>query len=300
MTNSVDIPTKKSDGAKVKLYPSTSSFSPRPGSGRFVNEIPTPNIPSFTTMCTAAMQQGRLYDVHDKLVEEDEAEGYDDDGRSRTFQSVPHMWSPCLASMSGSSAGGFGFRTPPQSSFEVVPPSVKLSSSPEELLRQGGMLQRISSHSTVTTASSESDIPKRLHVSNIPFRFREPNLAALFIRFGEVTESEIIYNDRGSKGFGFVTMARSEEADLAMKMLTRTVVEGRVIEVNLATEKSQTVRPQVMHGEAAMMWARKARLSSPPLHCAQPLKDEEVIAAQLKVAEAQVEFLKLQLRKCRL
>jgi len=297
MTNSVDIPTKNSDGAKVGLFPISSSFSPRPGSGRFVNEIPTPNIPSFTTMCAATTQQGRP-NVHSKLVEEDEAEEYDGEGRSRTFQSVPRMWSPCLASMSGSSAGGLGFLTPPQSSYEVSSPSVKLSSSPEELLRQGGMLQRISSHSTATTAS-ESDLPKRLHVSNIPFRFREPNLAALFIRFGEVTESEIIYNDRGSKGFGFVTMARSEDADVAMKMLTRTVVEGRVIEVNLATEKSQTVRPQVMHGEAAMMWARKARLPSPSLHCAQPLKDEDVIAAQLKVAEAQVEFLKLQLRKCR-
>jgi len=300
MTNSVDIPTKNAHGAKVELFSTTSSFSPRPGSGRFVNEIPTHNIPSFTTMCSAATQQGRPQGVHYNLVEEDEAEECDDEGRSRTFQSVPHMWSPCLASMSNSSGGGLGFLTPPQSSFEVPSQSVKLSSSPEELLRQGGMLQRISSHSTVTTASSESDLPKRLHVSNIPFRFREPNLAALFIRFGEVTESEIIYNDRGSKGFGFVTMARSEDADVAMKMLTRTVVEGRVIEVNLATEKSQTVRPQVMHGEAAMMWARKARLSSPSLHCVQPLKDEDVIAAQLKVAEAQVEFLKLQLRKCRL
>merc|ERR1719397_1920425 len=166
-------------------------------------------------MCAAATQQGRPQGVHYNLVEEDGAEECDDEGRSRTFQSVPHMWSPCLASMSNSSGGGLGFLTPPQSSFEVPSQSVKLSSSPEELLRQGGMLQRISSHSTgtVTTASSESDLPKRLHVSNIPFRFREPNLAALFIRFGEVTESEIIYNDRGSKGFGFVTMARSEDAD---------------------------------------------------------------------------------------
>ena len=96
---------------------------------------------------------------------------------------------------------------------------MKLSSSPEELLRQGGMLQRISSHSTATTAS-ESDLPKRLHVSNIPFRFREPNLAALFIRFGEVTESEIIYNDRGSKGelcglyFLFLTSSYIQVSDL--------------------------------------------------------------------------------------
>ena len=68
--------------------------------------------------------------------------------------------------------------------------------------------------------------------------------------------------------------------------------------MNLATEKSQAARPQVSHGEAALLWARKARLPPPSLHYGQPLKDEEDIVAQLKVAEAQVEFLKLQLRKC--
>ena len=120
MTNSVDIPTKNAHGAKVELFSTTSSFSPRPGSGRFVNEIPTHNIPSFTTMCAAATQQGRPQGVHYNLVEEDEAEECDDEGRSRTFQSVPHMWSPCLASMSNSSGGGLGFLTPPQSSFEVT------------------------------------------------------------------------------------------------------------------------------------------------------------------------------------
>ena len=47
------------------------------------------------------------------------------------------------------------------------------------------------------------DVPKRLHVSNIPFRFREPHLLYMFEKFGEVTDVEIIYNDKGSKGFGF-------------------------------------------------------------------------------------------------
>eukprot|EP00124_Ichthyophonus_hoferi_P003810 Ihof_evm5s357 gene=Ihof_evmTU5s357 len=40
---------------------------------------------------------------------------------------------------------------------------------------------------------------RRLHASNLPFRFREPDLKALFEVHGEVEEVEIIYNERGSK-----------------------------------------------------------------------------------------------------
>lgn len=41
--------------------------------------------------------------------------------------------------------------------------------------------------------------PKRLHVSNIPFRFREPDLRQLFGEFGVILDVEIIFNERGSK-----------------------------------------------------------------------------------------------------
>ncbi|CAG0913160.1 unnamed protein product [Notodromas monacha] len=41
--------------------------------------------------------------------------------------------------------------------------------------------------------------PKRLHVSNIPFRFRDPDLRALFGQFGTILDVEIIFNERGSK-----------------------------------------------------------------------------------------------------
>ncbi|RWS01416.1 RNA binding protein fox-1 1-like isoform X3, partial [Dinothrombium tinctorium] len=54
--------------------------------------------------------------------------------------------------------------------------------------------------------------PKRLHVSNIPFRFRDPDLRQLF------------------GGFGFVTFASSLDADRAREQLNGTVVEGRKIE----------------------------------------------------------------------
>ena len=42
---------------------------------------------------------------------------------------------------------------------------------------------------------------------------------------------EIIFNERGSKGFGFVTFAKGAEADSARDELHGNIVEGRKIEV---------------------------------------------------------------------
>nr|XP_037286982.1 RNA binding protein fox-1 homolog 1-like isoform X2 [Rhipicephalus microplus] len=92
--------------------------------------------------------------------------------------------------------------------------------------------------------------PKRLHVSNIPFRFRDPDLRQLFGQFGAILDVEIIFNERGSKGFGFVTFATSADADRAREQLNGTVVEGRKIEVNNATARVQTKKtPTIPNGE---------------------------------------------------
>ena len=58
----------------------------------------------------------------------------------------------------------------------------------------------------------DQDMAARLHASNIPFRFRNPDLARLFGEYGTVTDAEVIFNDKGSKGFGFVTMGSPREA----------------------------------------------------------------------------------------
>nr|CAD7430045.1 unnamed protein product [Timema monikensis] len=57
---------------------------------------------------------------------------------------------------------------------------------------------------TVALPSAEAgkNQPKRLHVSNIPFRFRDPDLRAMFGvsgQFGPILDVEIIFNERGSK-----------------------------------------------------------------------------------------------------
>uniref|UniRef100_I3JJZ0 RNA binding protein fox-1 homolog 3 n=1 Tax=Oreochromis niloticus TaxID=8128 RepID=I3JJZ0_ORENI len=88
--------------------------------------------------------------------------------------------------------------------------------------------------------SLEKQQPKRLHVSNIPFRFRDPDLRQMFGQFGKILDVEIIFNERGSKGFGFVTFETSADADHAREKLNGTIVEGRKIEVNNATARVMT------------------------------------------------------------
>ena len=89
---------------------------------------------------------------------------------------------------------------------------------------------------------------KRLHVSNIPFRFREPDLRVMFEKFGKVNEVEIIFNERGSKGFGFVSFANKADAEAAKKALHQTKVDGRIVEVNDATARNKSKKP-ISQGE---------------------------------------------------
>jgi RNA recognition motif-containing protein len=93
--------------------------------------------------------------------------------------------------------------------------------------------------SSSSSTNSSTSTQKRLHVSNIPFRFRDDDLKAMFEQFGEIIDTEVIFNERGSKGFGFVTFASSDDADIARDKLHGAIIEGRKIEVNMATARTQ-------------------------------------------------------------
>jgi len=142
--------------------------------------------------------------------------------------------------------------------------------------------------------------PKRLHVSNIPFRFREFDLYKLFGRYGSVLDAEIIYNDKGSKGFGFVTMSRGKEADFARLLLNGWSIQGRVIEVNLATPKiTPSKRPSVpghCFGRPSEDIVSSTRLFGLP---SGDQSSYEMIVAQTKLAQAQLEVLQLHQRSMR-
>ncbi|XP_066915774.1 RNA binding protein fox-1 homolog 1-like [Clytia hemisphaerica] len=104
----------------------------------------------------------------------------------------------------------------------------------------------------VSTATI-NDGPKRLHVTNLPFKVRDTELRNMFAKialscvlffsfkiYGSVLDAEIIYNERGSKGFGFVTMETSEDASKAKEALHGKEIDGRKIEVNKATPRTNT------------------------------------------------------------
>ncbi|XP_028160789.1 RNA binding protein fox-1 homolog 3 isoform X2 [Ostrinia furnacalis] len=107
---------------------------------------------------------------------------------------------------------------------------------------------------------SQASQPKRLHVSNIPFRFRDPDLRNMFGQYGTILDVEIIFNERGSKGFGFVTFANSGDAERARERLHGTVVEGRKIEVNNATARVQTKKPPTVPN-VCVPWPEGLRVS---------------------------------------
>lgn len=75
-----------------------------------------------------------------------------------------------------------------------------------------------------------------IYVGNLPFETTEDKLHVAFAEYGEVTSARVI-TDRmtgRSRGFGFVEMAKQEEAETAIKALNGKDLEGRTLTVNEA------------------------------------------------------------------
>jgi RNA recognition motif-containing protein len=80
-----------------------------------------------------------------------------------------------------------------------------------------------------------------MYVSNLSFQVSEEDLKTLFEAFGEVVSAKVI-SDREtgrSRGFGFVEMKSSSEANNAMSSLNNKEVEGRAISLAIAREKEK-------------------------------------------------------------
>ncbi|XP_045471106.1 RNA binding protein fox-1 homolog 3 isoform X3 [Harmonia axyridis] len=160
-----------------------------------------------------------------------------------------------LPQPTGAAAAGAGppfTPSPPQANLTTDQPQVTLGQSPVVTQNQ----QNFKCENQQTTTDSENQTatgiptsdgtenttngvavgtdpsknqPKRLHVSNIPFRFRDPDLRAMFGQFGPILDVEIIFNERGSK-------------------------------VNNATARVQTKKPPTLPSVPVMQWADAATL----------------------------------------
>jgi RNA recognition motif-containing protein len=86
----------------------------------------------------------------------------------------------------------------------------------------------------------------KLFVGGLSFTTSSDGLRQAFARFGMV-QSAIVMTDREtqrSRGFGFVEMATSEDADRAISGLNNQMLDGRMIRVDKATPRGSAPPPR--------------------------------------------------------
>ena len=88
---------------------------------------------------------------------------------------------------------------------------------------------------------THKEVTMNIYVGNLSYEVTEEDLREAFEGFGSV-ESVKIIKDRWSgesKGFGFVEMPETAEANSAIKGLSGKVLKGRALNVNEARPRSE-------------------------------------------------------------
>jgi len=81
----------------------------------------------------------------------------------------------------------------------------------------------------------------RLYVGNLPYSTKQDDLRDLFSQAGTV-ESVSLPTDRQTgqpRGFGFIDMASSQDADNAIRMFDGYSLDGRQLRVSIAREREE-------------------------------------------------------------
>ena len=81
----------------------------------------------------------------------------------------------------------------------------------------------------------------KLYVGNLSFNTTENDLNDAFAAFGTVTETNLMMDRETGRprGFGFVTMSSSEEANKAIEALNGKEMDGRALTVNVAKPREE-------------------------------------------------------------
>ena len=96
----------------------------------------------------------------------------------------------------------------------------------------------------------------KLYVGGLPYSVTEQQLQELFAQQGAVTSAKVI-TDRvtgQARGFGFVEMATSEEAQKAISSLNGTQMGGRTITVNEARPQEKRTGGMSDRGGSGARW----------------------------------------------
>ena len=82
---------------------------------------------------------------------------------------------------------------------------------------------------------------KKLYVGNLSYNTHEEDLREAFSKIGEVVSATLIVDQTSgrSKGFGFVEMAKDEDAEKAIAAMNGTSFMDRTITVNEAKPRTE-------------------------------------------------------------
>jgi len=83
---------------------------------------------------------------------------------------------------------------------------------------------------------------KNIYVGNLNYRMDDASLQKVFEEYGAVKSARVIMDHETgrSKGFGFVEMNESNDAQKAIENLDGSEIEGRAIKVNEARPKNDS------------------------------------------------------------
>ncbi|KAK3090596.1 hypothetical protein FSP39_012991 [Pinctada imbricata] len=110
-----------------------------------------------------------------------------------------------------------------------------------------------------TTTAAQNVGPKRLHVSNIPFRFREADLKSLLGQFGKIIDVEIIFNERGSKVNNATARVMTKKSVAAPTIPNAAALRG----VALTRGRAAAVAARGAYNAAAVAAAAAFRAPTP-------------------------------------
>ena len=79
-----------------------------------------------------------------------------------------------------------------------------------------------------------------IFIANLDWSITSEDLKATFSTFGEVTYAHVVYekDTKRSKGFGYIEMLSTDEAIKAIEALNGLEVNGRPIDVKIASPKN--------------------------------------------------------------
>lgn len=95
-------------------------------------------------------------------------------------------------------------------------------------------VRRYADRSRASHWNHDAGMGTRLLVDGLPSFFRDEELRALFLCYGAVLSAVVMrYPNGESLEFGYVEMAISEDADMAISRLNKTRLYGQILSVKL-------------------------------------------------------------------